>query len=83
MCRRGSIPEAEGLARAAVGLAEQSDALEIHGTALMVLAEVLRVAGRPREAAEDIGQALKLYDRKGNLVLAAKARSVLRELAEA
>ena len=49
----------------------------------MVLAEVLRVAGRPREAAEDIGQALKLYDRKGNLVLAAKARSVLSELAEA
>jgi class 3 adenylate cyclase/tetratricopeptide (TPR) repeat protein len=82
LARRGSIQQAERLARAAVGLAEQTDALEERGDALMVLAEVRRVAGRTREAAEDIDQALKLYDQKGNLVLAAKARSVLSELAE-
>jgi hypothetical protein len=46
----------------------------------MVLAEVLRLAGRLREAAEAMQQALKLYDQKGNLVLAAKARSRLSEL---
>jgi ATP/maltotriose-dependent transcriptional regulator MalT len=83
LARRGSIPEAERLARAAVRLAEQSDALEIHGTALMVLAEVLRRAGRLQEAAQAIGQALRLYGQKGNLVLAARARSMLSELASA
>jgi hypothetical protein len=50
------------------------------GDALMVLAEVLCLAGRLREAAEAMQQALKLYDQKGNLVLAAKARSRLSEL---
>jgi tetratricopeptide (TPR) repeat protein len=83
LARRGSIQEAERLARAAVRLAEPTDALEIHGTALMVLAEVLRRAGRLQEAAQAIGQALRLYDQKGNLVLAAKARSMLSELASA
>ena len=80
LARRGSIPEAERLARAAVRLAEQTDALEDHGTALMDLAEVLRRADRPQEAVEAMHQALKLYDQKGNLVLAAKARSLLSEL---
>jgi tetratricopeptide (TPR) repeat protein len=83
LARRGSIPEAERLARAAVRLAEQTDALEDHGTALMVLAEVLRRADRLQEAAQAIGQALRLYGQKGNLVLAAKARSMLSELAGA
>jgi class 3 adenylate cyclase/tetratricopeptide (TPR) repeat protein len=83
LARRGSIPEAERLARAAVRLAEQTDALEDHGTALMVLAEALRRADRLQEAAQAIGQALRLYDQKGNLVLAAKARSMLSELASA
>jgi hypothetical protein len=41
---------------------------------------VLGLAGRSQEAAEAIHQALKLYDQKGNLVLAAKARSLLSEL---
>jgi hypothetical protein len=49
----------------------------------MVLAEVLRQADRLQEAAQAIGQALRLYDQKGNLVLAARARSMLSELASA
>ena len=76
LARRGSIQEAERLARAAVELAEQTDWLEGHGDALMSLAEVLSLAGRPQEAAATVHQALKLYDQKGNLVLAAKARSL-------
>jgi tetratricopeptide (TPR) repeat protein len=80
LARRGSIQEAERLARAAVELAEQTDSLKWHGDALMDLAEVLGLAGRSQEAAEAIHQALKLYDQKGNLVLAAKARSLLSEL---
>jgi class 3 adenylate cyclase/tetratricopeptide (TPR) repeat protein len=80
LARRGSIQEAERLARAAVELAEQTDSLKGHGDTLMDLAEVLGLAGRSQEAAEAIHQALKLYDQKGNLVLAAKARSLLSEL---
>jgi cytochrome c-type biogenesis protein CcmH/NrfG len=49
----------------------------------MVLAEVLRRAGRLQEAAQAIGQALRLYGQKGNLVLAAKGRSMLSKLASA
>ena len=61
-------------------LAEQTDSLKGHGDTLMDLAEVLGLAGQSQEAAEAIHQALKLYDQKGNLVLAAKARSLLSEL---
>jgi hypothetical protein len=46
----------------------------------MDLAEVLDLADRPQEATEAMHQALKLYDQKGNLALAAKARSLLSEL---
>jgi hypothetical protein len=80
LARRGSIQEAERLAGAAVELAEQTDSLKGHGDTLMDLAEVLGLAGRSQEAAEAIHEALKLYDQKGNLVLAAKARSLLSEL---
>jgi tetratricopeptide (TPR) repeat protein len=81
LARQGSIQEAEELARAAVELAEPTDWLEGQGHALMALAEVLRLAGRPQEAAEAIHQALRLYDQKGNLVSAAKARKALSKLA--
>jgi Flp pilus assembly protein TadD len=81
LARRGSIQEAERLAREAVRLVEQTDWLQGHADALMDLAEVLRLAGRSQNAAESLRQALQLYDHKGNLVLAAKARNGLRELA--
>jgi class 3 adenylate cyclase/tetratricopeptide (TPR) repeat protein len=81
LARRGSIQEAERLAREAVRLVEQTDWLQGHADALMDLAEVLRLAGRTQNAAESLRQALQLYDHKGNLVLAAKARNGLRELA--
>jgi hypothetical protein len=42
--------------------------------ALMDLAEVLRLGARPGEAIEAAGQALALYEQKGNLVGVAAAR---------
>jgi hypothetical protein len=77
------IQQAEGLAREAVGLAEQTDWLKGHGDALVNLAEVLRLTGRTQDAAGALRQALRLYDHKGNLVLAAKARNALSALARA
>ena len=60
--------------------------VEIHGQRYPIRSTldpeyVARLAGRTQNAAESLRQALQLYDHKGNLVLAAKARNGLRELA--
>jgi signal transduction histidine kinase len=73
--RRGDLDAAEQLARDAVALAERTDFLDLHGTALMDLADVLLQARRPAEAAAASGAALVLYQQKGNLVSAARARA--------
>jgi tetratricopeptide (TPR) repeat protein len=79
LARKGELAQAELLAREAVALAEETDGLNLHGDALLDLAEVLRVAGRPSDAVAAAGRALPLYERKGNLVLAARARAALAE----
>ena len=46
LARRGELEEGERLAREAVALAEETDMLNVHGDALLDLAEVLALAGR-------------------------------------
>jgi hypothetical protein len=46
----------------------------------MALADVLCLAERPGEAAPLIQEAFRLYEQKGNVVSAGKARSLLAEL---
>ena len=78
LARKDELRQAELLAREAVALAEETDGLNMHGDALLDLAEVLRAVGRPEEEAVAAAQrALSLYERKGNLVLAARARAAL------
>ena len=77
---KGELEAAESLARAAVAFAADSDFLDSHGDALMNLSEVLRLAGRRREASPVVEQAIRLYDQKGNVVSAAEARAQLNEL---
>jgi class 3 adenylate cyclase/tetratricopeptide (TPR) repeat protein len=72
---RGELEHAERLARAAVDLARSSDFLNIPADVLMDLARVLRVA-RPDDAEAAIGEALSLYEAKGNMVSAAEARAL-------
>ena len=79
LARRGRLEEAEKLAREAVELAESTDFINMHADSLVDLAEVLRLAGRLHEGAAALGQALELYERKGNLVSADRARAVLEE----
>ncbi|HEU6445010.1 MAG TPA: tetratricopeptide repeat protein, partial [Gaiellaceae bacterium] len=74
--RRGQLAEAERLAREAVALGGETDLLTAVGDALTVLAAVLRLAGRQREAAAQAKRALGLYERKGNTVMAAQARRI-------
>lgn len=46
--RQGRVVEAEPLARGAVTLAEATDDINVHGDALIALADVVRLAERPR-----------------------------------
>jgi class 3 adenylate cyclase/tetratricopeptide (TPR) repeat protein len=78
--RRGALPEAEELARQAVGLAEETDCLNLHGDALVGLAEVLAASGRRDEAAALSMQAVRLFEAKGNLVSADARRRRLETL---
>ena len=80
LAQLGRLDEAEAFAREAVGYAQGTEYLGFHADALFVLAEVLRLAGRPTEAATALQQAADLFDLKGNVVSAANARAVLAQL---
>jgi tetratricopeptide (TPR) repeat protein len=79
----GEHAEAEGLARQAVSICEETDMLNVQGNVFADLAEVLSLAGRPKEATEALEQALARYERKGNLVMAQRAQMRLAELQDA
>jgi class 3 adenylate cyclase/tetratricopeptide (TPR) repeat protein len=76
----GRLSEGEELAREALALAGDTDHIDVRGDVLMALAEVLRVGERPDEAGALIQEALRLYEQKGNVVSASRARSLLDEL---
>ena len=71
---QGRGDEAEALAREAVELAASTDFLTHHGQAFLDLADVLQMNGRPEEAASALVAGLELYERKGDLVSAERAR---------
>ncbi|MGH3019978.1 MAG: adenylate/guanylate cyclase domain-containing protein [Gaiellaceae bacterium] len=79
LARKGELRQAELLAREAVTLAEETDGLNLHGDALLDLADVLLAGDRPTEAVAVVKRALSLYERKGNLVSAARTRAALAE----
>jgi ATP/maltotriose-dependent transcriptional regulator MalT len=81
LAQRDEFEAAEQLARDAVAFAEQSDFLHSHADARIDLAEVLRLAGRREDAAEEIRAAVVLHEQKGNTLGAAQARVLLEELA--
>jgi class 3 adenylate cyclase/tetratricopeptide (TPR) repeat protein len=73
----GAFDEAERYGRTAVVLVGDTDALDLHGTALLDLAEVLQHAGRHEEAAENAERALRNFEQKENEVSAERARALL------
>jgi tetratricopeptide (TPR) repeat protein len=77
LARRGEDGSAQELAREAVALAEPTDALDMRADALVDLAEVLRLVGRNDEPKGILEDALRLYEQRGNVVSAARARDVL------
>jgi tetratricopeptide (TPR) repeat protein len=77
LARRGELAEAETCARVAVELVEVTDALDLHGSALLDLADVLVSAGRHEEAASAVEEAVRLFERKENEVSAERARAMI------
>ena len=63
-----------------MGYARGTGFLGYHADAQLALAEVLRRADRPAEAASALEEAARLFELKGNIVSAAKARVMLEEL---
>ena len=76
----GRIEEAERCARKGVAAAVGTDLLWFHADALIDLAEVLRRADRSREAADAAADALALYEQKGIVASAARARALVEDL---
>ncbi|HEX9598448.1 MAG TPA: hypothetical protein VF963_03655, partial [Gaiellaceae bacterium] len=79
LARLGAVDEAEQLAREAVDLVARTDALNRHGDSLLALAEILHVQGSEERALENIRGALGLYEQKGNVVSAERAKAMLLE----
>ena len=77
MANRGRQAEAEQLAGEAVRLASATDLLNVQADAYSDFADVLSFAGKTEEAAAALGQALKRYTRKGNIVMAERTRARL------
>jgi class 3 adenylate cyclase/tetratricopeptide (TPR) repeat protein len=75
--RRGQPAEAEAAAREGVALAETTEFVDLRGDALLALAEVLRLAGRQDGAADATRQALAIWEAKGDVVQAERARALL------
>jgi hypothetical protein len=73
LAREGEGAEAERMARGVVAHFESTELLIDHGMALEGLAEVLELSGRPAEAADRLGDAIDVFERKGDIVSAARA----------
>jgi len=78
LLNRGERMESERLAREAVDLVPRA-MLNLRGDVLGNLAEILLATGQRDAALPVIGEATELYDRKGNLVSATRARSLAGE----
>ena len=78
--RQGQTREAESLLSAAMALIETSDQLDLQGRGLLDFAEVRELAGAPADAAALSKEAAGLFERKGNIVSARKARQLAERL---
>jgi tetratricopeptide (TPR) repeat protein len=81
LAQRGDFETAESLGREAVELAARGDYIDMHARALADLGDVLRLAGRTPESLVELEHAVRLFEQKGNLVLAVKTRALADSLA--
>ncbi len=76
LARRGTLEEAERLARDAVALSEPTDSLEVKANALCDLATVLGVAGKRDEALGALARAEVFFAKKGHTAGAARVHEM-------
>ena len=79
LARLGEPAEAERLAREAVAILAATDYLDAHAIAVADLGEVLFLAGRVQESADTTAEALRVFERKGNVAFALRLRAELDE----
>jgi class 3 adenylate cyclase len=77
LAQAGQHDAAEALVREAVTMIMRTDDLNQQGDSLMDLADVLALAGRADEATKVRAEAAALFERKGNVIGAARARGEL------
>jgi class 3 adenylate cyclase/tetratricopeptide (TPR) repeat protein len=81
MARAGDATGAEALAREVVQITSGTDEIYDHADALMDLAEVLRLVGKPDEAAAHAAESLKLFEKKGVIPAIERAKAFLAAVA--
>jgi thioredoxin-like negative regulator of GroEL len=74
---QGETGEAERVARAAAALVSSTDLLNLRGDVTLALAEVLWACGQADEATAALREAVRVYERKGNVAAAARAHAVV------
>jgi tetratricopeptide (TPR) repeat protein len=72
---QGELGKAESHARDATALVSSTDLLNLRGDAMLVLADVLAAEARPVESAAALTEAVRLYERKGNVAAIVLAHS--------
>jgi class 3 adenylate cyclase/tetratricopeptide (TPR) repeat protein len=80
LARRGEFEEAELLARKAVEIADATQIFEARGEAHEDLGHVLIMAGKPAEAKAELAKALEVYEAKGAVAKADRARRLYAKL---
>jgi class 3 adenylate cyclase/tetratricopeptide (TPR) repeat protein len=75
--KEGDVTEAEELIDEAVAIVERTDFLFDRGTVQLDRAEVMELLGRDEEARAARERALEMFEEKGDLVSAARTRSLL------
>ncbi len=74
---QGHLADGLRLATEAADLARRTDYLDMRGTACLDLADVLRQAGQSDRAIPVLQEAIEMFELKGNVVMAARARASL------
>ncbi|MCW2964964.1 MAG: hypothetical protein JWO17_2216 [Actinomycetia bacterium] len=77
---RGELEAAEALALDAIAYARRSDFPQIHARAGEALARVRRAQGRTEESRSLLEEAARAHERRGDVVLAERARQLLVKL---
>jgi tetratricopeptide (TPR) repeat protein len=83
LAQRGTLGEAETLAREAIELAKVTDSVTQRAHVVLAYAEVLHLSRRDAKAAEAIEDAIQLLEAKGNVAALRTAHSLLSKLTEA